>query len=384
MGGGTAPFIRRPGPGTGRVACLIHPRPQPRTPNVPATPLWLTGVAARVDARVDALLAAEEERWRAVDEEVGAPLAAIRRMVLAGGKRLRPAFCLCGFLGAGGDPDDALVTDAGAALELLHTFALVHDDVMDGSASRRGHPTVHVAFESRHRRGEWRGEGRRFAEGVAILVGDLAFVYADLLLAAAPPAAVQVFNELRLEVNMGQYLDLVGTARGNVGVEQARRIGRYKSGRYTVERPLHLGAALAGRLAELSAPLSAYGGPLGDAFQLRDELLGVFGDSAVTGKPVGEDLRDGKPTTLYALAVDAADEVTAKVLHDRFGAPDLTDDEVIELQAVLEETGARRRVEEAIEALVDESVAAARAAPLAAEARRPMVELAHFVGGRDH
>ena len=134
----------------------------------------------------------------------------------------------------------------GAALELLHTFALIHDDIMDGSPTRRAMDTIHIQFEARHGLAGWRGEGRRFGEGVAILAGDLAFVYADRMMAGVPRAALDVFTELRIEVNVGQYLDLVGTARGGVPEDAARRICRFKSGKYTIERPLHLGAALAG------------------------------------------------------------------------------------------------------------------------------------------
>ncbi|MEO6121213.1 MAG: polyprenyl synthetase family protein [Acidimicrobiales bacterium] len=350
----------------------------------PTPPAGLTWIAERVDARIDTLLGAEVERWAALDPDLALPLGAMRELVMAGGKRLRPAFCHWAFVGAGGDAESPAVVDAGAALELLHTFALIHDDVMDGSDQRRGLPTVHSDFEARHRREAWRGEGRRFGEGVAILVGDLAFVYADRLLAGAPPAAIEVFTELRLEVNVGQYLDLLGTVRGEPTLAQARRICQYKSGKYTIERPLHLGAALAGRLDELAAALSAYGNPLGEAFQLRDDLLGAFGDPALTGKPVGEDLREGKPTALYAFAVQAADGPAAKLLADRFGAPDLSDHEVGELQEVLEDTGARDHVERTIGVLVVEALAGLDSSGLAPPARDHLVELAHFVAGRDH
>ena len=350
----------------------------------PALPGCLAWIAERVDARIDLLLSAEADRWTALDPDLAAPLTAMRELVMAGGKRLRPAFCHWAFVGAGGDGDDPAVVDAGAALELLHTFALIHDDVMDGSERRRGLQTVHRDFEDRHHVGDWRGEGRRFGEGVAILVGDLAFVYADRLLAGAPPDAIDVFTELRLEVNVGQYLDLLGTVRGEPTVEQARRICQYKSGKYTIERPLHLGAALAGRLPALSAALSGYGDPLGQAFQLRDDLLGAFGDSTLTGKPVGEDLREGKPTALYAYAARAADGAAAKLLADRFGAADLSDREVAELQDVLEFTGARAQVERAIADLVGEALAALAVSGLTAPARRHLTELAHFVAGREH
>ncbi|HZQ29132.1 MAG TPA: polyprenyl synthetase family protein [Acidimicrobiales bacterium] len=343
----------------------------------------LSQIAKRVDERVDDVLTAEIRRWARVDADLVEPLTALRTLVLAGGKRLRPAFCHWAFVGAGGDADDPAVVDAGAALELLHTFALIHDDVMDGSPRRRGLPTTHTLFQDAHASSGWRGEGRRFGEGVAILVGDLAFVYADQFLAGAPRDAIDVFTELRLEVNIGQYLDLVGTVRGDGNLEQARRICRYKSGKYTTERPLHLGAALAQRLDEMAEPLSAFGEPLGEAFQLRDDLLGVFGDTDVTGKPVGEDLREGKPTALYALAAASASGAAAELLARRFGSPDLSPDEVADLQDVLIRTGAKAEVEARIDDLLSEALAALATAPLTAEASRELEDLARFVAGRE-
>ncbi|HET9443941.1 MAG TPA: polyprenyl synthetase family protein [Acidimicrobiales bacterium] len=347
-------------------------------------PASLSEIGARVATRIDDLLAAELERWSAVDPGLAEPLRSLRQLVRAGGKRLRPAFCHWAFVGADGDPSEPRVVDGCGALELLHTFALIHDDVMDGSATRRGVESVHVDFQGRHRSAAWRGEERRFGEGVAILVGDLAFVYADMLLAGAPRDAVDVFNQLRLEVNVGQYLDLLGTARGDQGKETAHRICMYKSGKYTVERPLHLGAALAGRLDELVEPLSAFGLPLGEAFQLRDDLLGAVGDRAVMGKPVGEDLRDGKPTALLALARERATGATARLLRERLGQPDLTDGEVAALQAALVETGAVAEVQAHIGDLVDKALVALDAVPLNATARTELAELALFVAGRDH
>ncbi len=350
-------------------------------PRSAAAPPSLSVIAARVEDRVRAVLDEELARWAAVDAELIEPFEALRELVLAGGKRLRPAFCHWAFVGAGGDPTDLKVVDAGAALELLHTFALIHDDIMDGSSTRRAMDTIHVQFEARHALEGWRGEGRRFGEGVAILVGDLAFVYADQLLAGAPKAALEVFTELRIEVNVGQYLDLVGTARGRVAEDAARRICRFKSGKYTIERPLHLGAALAGRLPELGGPLSAFGLPLGEAFQLRDDLLGVFGDDTVTGKPVGEDLREGKPTVLYALAAEAVGG--SRTALDRYGADDLTDDDIVALQEILVDTGAVKQLEIRIDALVETAVIALDQAPLSDEAAAALAELAYYVAGRD-
>ena len=345
-------------------------------------PPSLAVVAPPVEARIDGLLEAEAARWGLVDPELLPPLEALRRFILDGGKRLRPAFCHWAFVGAGGDPADPSVVDAGAALELLHAFALLHDDVMDGSHLRRGHACVHVDFTARHVAGGWRGEARRFGEGVAILVGDLAFVYADLLMISAPPAATEVFNELRIELNIGQALDLIGTAEARRDRPMARRIACYKSGKYTVERPLHLGAALMGRMGDLAEPLSAYGLPLGEAFQMRDDILGTFGDPAVTGKPVGEDLREGKPTPLLAIATARAGAAGLALL-DRVGAPDLGVDEVAAIQAVLVETGARDETERLVDLLADEAVAALARTALSPEARLALTELAVFVAHRD-
>jgi len=345
-------------------------------------PPSLAVVAPPVEARIDGLLEGEVSRWGLVDAGLLPPLRALRHFVLDGGKRLRPAFCHWAYVGAGGAPSDRAVVDAGAALELLHAFALLHDDVMDGSELRRGQACVHVDFAARHAAAGWRGEARRFGEGVAILVGDLAFVYADVLMVGVPAEATAVFNELRVELNIGQALDLIGTAEARRDTPMARRIACYKSGKYTVERPLHLGAALMGRLGELAQPLSAYGLPLGEAFQMRDDVLGTFGDPAVTGKPVGEDLREGKPTPLLAITTARAGDAGRKLL-ERVGSPDLGDDEVVAIQALMVETGAREETERLVDRLAADAVAALDRAALTAEAKAALTELAAFVAHRD-
>jgi geranylgeranyl diphosphate synthase type I len=345
-------------------------------------PASLGAVSAAVEVRLTALFDDERRRWAELDPGLVEPLDTLATFVLNGGKRLRPAFCHWGFVGAGGDPADPAVVDAGAAFELLQAFALIHDDVMDGSSVRRGARTAHLAYGDRHADSAWRGEVRRFGEGVAILLGDLAHVYADRLVPRRSPDVQAVWDELRTELNVGQYLDLVGTARGDVDLAAARRIARYKSGKYTIERPLHVGAALAGRYAELAGPLSAYGDPLGEAFQLRDDLLGAFGDEAVTGKPVGDDLREGKPTPLLALAARAADAAQAKVLR-LVGEPDLSSEAVAEVQQVLRATGAVAAVEASIQELTDQALAALPAAPVTDEARAELDALARFVAWRD-
>ncbi len=346
-------------------------------------PPSLRTIADRVEARLAEVLRPELDRWAALDPDLLDPMAEIQRLVLSGGKRLRPAFCHWGYVAAGGDATDQIVVDAGAAFELMHTFALFHDDVMDDAASRRGEPTTHTVFAQRHENAGWAGESRRFGEGVAILIGDLAFVYADRLLARANSTAWSIWNELRIELNIGQVLDILGSVRGVRDVDQAERICRYKSGKYTIERPLHLGAALASpeRFDEISGVLSAYGLPLGDAFQMRDDVMGAFGDAAATGKPVGGDLREGKPTPLLARAVAAATPAQREELA-AVGRPDLTDAEVARIQQVIVDTGALHDLERTIVRRADEAVTAIGAVDLPGGARRELVDLAAFVTQR--
>jgi geranylgeranyl diphosphate synthase, type I len=343
----------------------------------------LSAIADRVDARIRTLMTSELARWTQVDAQLAEPIDALSALVLAGGKRLRPAFAHWAFVGVGGDPEDTRIVDVGAGLELLHTFALVHDDIMDGSATRRGMDAVHVQFLRAHRTFKGRGEDRRFGEGAAILVGDLAFVYADLMMATANPAAIAVFNELRVEVNIGQFLDLVGSVRGEPTLEAAQRICQYKSGKYTIERPLHLGAALAGRLDEVETGLSAYGMPLGEAFQLRDDIMGAVGDDAITGKPVGDDLREGKPTALVARAREVA-TVGQRELLARIGDPNLTDEDIADLQQILIATGTVTWLERRVNSLRDEAIRAISAAGLTSGATEALLDLAYYVTDRSH
>ncbi len=347
-----------------------------------AAPQSLLDVASRVDKRLEALLAVERERWAKVDADLVPPIDEIARLVLAGGKRLRPAFCFWGFVGAGGDPTDELVIDAGAALELLHAFALFHDDVMDGSLTRRGEPTTNAKFEARHGVEKLAGESRRFGDGVAILVGDLAYVYSDQLMRNASPQAWTIWNELRIELNFGQYLDMLGSAMNERRREKAERICRYKSGKYTIERPLHLGALLAAPTRDDLIPvLSTYGLPLGDAFQMRDDVLGAFGDTAITGKPVGDDLREGKPTPLMAIATARANAAQLKELQ-LVGNQDLSPEQIARVQEVIRETGALDELEAVITRLTDEAITAVGHVPFTQSVRDELITLAEYVSWR--
>ena len=347
--------------------------------NTVSPPAELAAIATRVQARLAEILTAERRQWAALDPSLDEPLGDLADMVLGGGKRIRPAYCHWGWLMGGGDPDGDGALDAGCALEILHAFALAHDDVMDASPTRRGAPTVWCKFVQRHRDRRWRGEDRRFGEAAAVLVGDMAMVLADRTLGRVPPETRAVWDELRTELNMGQYLDVVGSARGSATADEARRIIEHKTARYTVVRPLQLGAALAGR-ADLAEPLARHGRPVGMAFQLRDDVLGAFGDPAATGKPVGDDLREGKPTLLMAMARAAATPAQLRVL-DAVGSK-MDDDTVSAVQQVIVDTGALSSLEDEIAALLAEALDALEALPDMPAAKEALAATARFVALR--
>ena len=250
---------------------------------------------------------------------------------------------------------------------------------MDGSRTRRGVPTAHEREIERHARAGWRGEDRRYGEAVAILAGDIALVLADVLLARAPAAVRDLWNDLRIEVNLGQFLDIVGTVRGAVTVETADRIVEYKTARYTIVRPLQMGSALAGR-TDLTDRLAEVGTPLGIAFQLQDDLLGAFGDTARTGKPVGDDLIEGKPTPLLLRARSRATPTQAEVL-DRVGTP-LGVDELAMIQETLHDTGAVSEIEHRIDALTAEARTALGSSGLTASACEQLDAIALYLADR--
>ncbi len=304
----------------------------------------------------------------------------LRELLSAGGKRIRPRFAWEGWRAAGGGERDA-VPRALVALELLQCCALVHDDVMDRSVMRRGRPSVHELFALRHRRLRWAGSARHYGDSAAVLVGDLALAWADdaLVTAGLSPAALQrawvPWQAMRTEMMAGQHLDLLGVARREESLEQALRVAALKTAAYTVERPLHLGAAIAGAGGDVVACLREFGRDIGVAFQLRDDLIGVFGDPAVTGKPVGEDLREGKRTALMAIALSRATNGSAAVLRRSLTGP-VSDNLVQQVCELLVELGAVAAVEEHIDVLVANGLMALDRAGVDADAKRELIRLA--------
>jgi geranylgeranyl diphosphate synthase type I len=298
-----------------------------------------------------------------------------------------------GYRGAGGPPGAGAdpVIRAACAVELLHVCALVHDDLMDASDLRRGAPAVHVQFAGLHRGEGWRGDPDTFGAGAAILLGDLALTWADAALTwAGIPAdrlgvTLEVFNALRREMMGGQYLDLVEGRRGGADLQAVRRVLTFKSAKYTVERPLHMGAALAGgHGSEVTRCYSAYGLPLGEAFQLRDDILGVFGEPARTGKPAGEDLREGKETWLVVRARERCGPAGRRLLDTSLGDPKLTEDTVGALRTVIVESGALEETEARIAELVEEALAGIDHPAVAPDAAGALRALAELITSRDH
>ncbi|MGY2067339.1 polyprenyl synthetase family protein [Blastococcus sp. SYSU DS0619] len=307
--------------------------------------------------------------------------------VAEGGKKLRPSFAYWGWRGARGQgpgtaEDDDAVLRAVAALEFVHASALVHDDVMDAAGTRRGRPTTHIGFADRHTSHGFSGDQELFGVGAAILVGDLALVWSDEMLRcsgiseAALGRARAVWDTMRTEVTAGQYLDLLRAAGGLPGPDGALTVARYKSAGYTVQRPLQLGAAIAGAGPAVVEAFAAIGLPLGEAFQLRDDLLGVFGDPEVTGKSADDDLREGKQTLLVALAEEVADDAGRRLLRELLGNPDAGAEEFEALRALLVSTGARDRVEQRITVSTARARDAISEAPIADDARAALDALA--------
>jgi geranylgeranyl diphosphate synthase, type I len=340
----------------------------------------LPAIRAQVGTAIGEFLGRQRGVLAAIGPDMLPWLDAISGL-LATGKRLRPAFCYWGWRAAGGG-DCAQVHAAAAALELLHASALVHDDLIDASDTRRGQPSVHRRFAASHAEGGWRGSADTFGAGTAVLVGDLLMAWTDELYHASglSDAALQrgqpVLDLMRSELVCGQYLDMLGQAAGDGTVGSALRVATYKSAKYTVERPLQLGAALAGACPALAAACAGYGAGVGVAFQLRDDVLGVFGDPGQTGKPADGDLREGKRTVLVAIARERASAAQRRRLDHLLGDRALDEAGAEEIRSILTGTGALAECELMIDASVAEGLAALDGAPMSGGARLALAELA--------
>ena len=319
-------------------------------------------LVARVERALYAFLAGQRDRMTQEDPASEPLFAELERVIHSGGKRLRPLFCCLGHLASGADVGEQAIR-AASALELLHTFAIVHDDVMDRSATRRGAPSSWAQLTEEHRRAGHLGEPEAYGIAAAVLAGDMALVLADrgLLESGFPEdrlsPALRRYDRMRIEVVAGQFLDVLAAHRGRATEAEARRIAVLKSGGYTVEAPVQIGAILGGAGDELLECLSRYGVALGEAFQLRDDVLGTFGDPEITGKDRDSDLREGKRTVLLAKALAASDG-RDRALLKRVGRPGLEPDDLDRIRKVIEATGAL----EATLGLIEERAGSARGA----------------------
>ncbi|MET4636886.1 polyprenyl synthetase family protein [Mycetocola sp. 2940] len=354
-----------------------------------------------VQSRIDIFLGSRESILAQVGADL-APFSAFSREFLSGGKRFRASFCYWGWNSVSdgqsdSDQDLAAVVSVAGALEIFHAAALIHDDIIDNSDTRRGAPAAHRRFESLHRDSGWDGNSDPYGRAAAILLGDLLLGWSDELLdeglaALAPElrlAARAEFVRMRTEVTAGQYLDILEERAWRSRAEdehllRAEQVLTYKSAKYSVESPLVIGALLGGASDDQVSVLRAFGLPLGIAFQLRDDLLGVFGDAAVTGKPSGDDLLEGKRTVLVALARTALQPTARRIFDELLGDPDLSADQVSSLQATIRESGAVDKVESMIAHHVESATTALRGADLGDEATARLLSLAEAVTRRSY
>lgn len=361
-----------------------------------------TRLAGLIQERIDDTLAVHRSELEQLGPDA-APLLDEASAYLAGGKRMRARFAALGYqavrrLSLDDDPHGELgiVLDAACALELFHAAALIHDDVIDRSDTRRGRPAAHRHFASQHTAAGWRGDAHHFGLAGAILLGDLLQSWADELMQragdrvedrAAARAARAHFNRMRSEVAVGQYLDVVEEQYADFAPEQEQlerstRVLVYKSAKYSVEAPLLIGGALAGANAEQEQALSDFGLPVGVAFQLRDDLLGVFGDPQVTGKPAGDDLTEGKRTVLVTLARASLPGTQCRLFDEMLGDPDLDETQIEMLQRTIRDSGAVTRVEEMIARNIQRAEAALDFAPLDGGVKDRLTRLAHKASRR--
>ncbi|HWL03283.1 MAG TPA: polyprenyl synthetase family protein [Microbacteriaceae bacterium] len=361
-----------------------------------------------VQDALDAFLEQQHAHAESISKDL-LPLIDEARGLLAGGKRFRARFCYWGWRAVAGIPDDLdpmapsapdgdvdAVVGVAAALELLHAAALVHDDIVDRSATRRGRASAHEAFAELHRTSSWTRDPARFGEAAAILLGDLLLGWADSALRiatslladrGAAAAATAEFERMRTEVTLGQYLDILEEHSWIIrpdadAAQRAQRVVVHKSAKYSVEAPLVIGALLGGATAAQVAALRGFGLPLGIAFQLRDDLLGVYGDPEATGKPAGDDLREGKRTVLIALARAALPGSARSLLDELLGDPDLDEAQIDLIRRTLRDCGAVDQVERAIDYNLGQAATAIADAHITGLARRELLALADAVSRR--
>ncbi|MFJ8677610.1 polyprenyl synthetase family protein [Streptomyces sp. NPDC093589] len=307
---------------------------------------------------------------------------ALRSLLLsAGGKRMRALSCLWGWRGAGGTGSQGEVHTAAAALELNHSAFLIHDDIIDRSELRRGQPTLHRRFATHHAGRAWHGDSHVFGDAVALPLGDLCMAWAGELIGGCADGdrlrtVMTLYHRMCAEAGYGETLEAQIQADRDYQVDRCMAVATCKAARYMITPPLLIGAALAGGDEAVRLAYERFGTALGEAYQLRDDLLGVFGDPDITGKPNVDDLRDGKPTVLFATALRTASPAQRGTLLALYGRPDLDEDTADEIRDLLRHTHAATRVEEMIRARSREAARALESAPITGEAKAALQALA--------
>ncbi|MFD6879055.1 MULTISPECIES: polyprenyl synthetase family protein [unclassified Streptomyces] len=343
---------------------------------------------ARVDEVLTRVVAEEADRFAAIDASLAAVAERLEASV-SHGKRLRAAFCYWGWRAVGQPDSDALVR-AAASMELVHAAAVVHDDLIDDSPLRHGRPTAHVALRRAvsGRRGTSDAVDEvAAARSLAMLVGDLLMSLAGQLFATCglPSAYVArarpLWSVMARELIAGECLEILRTGTGP-DTATALKVVRYKTAKYTVEHPLLIGGALAGAGARLREGYSAYGLPLGEAFQLRDDLLGLFGDPEHTGKANADDVHGHRPTTLLAETWRLADDEARELLRALLGRPDLNGEDLDVVRSTMRRLKAPDRIEDMIAARVEEALAALHELAVPEQAATALTALAHSVSVR--
>lgn len=365
----------------------------------------LSAVPSAVDAQLKEYLSRSQEEFSPIGSLVGGAITVLSDFIVNGGKRVRPTFAWAGIRaaieGGGGSPDalcgkggdatssssadfnQGAILNALSAFEFIQACALIHDDIIDRSDTRRGFSTAHRTFESKHRERGWLGSSGHYGVSQAILIGDLAFAWADDLYngsglsATALQRARPAWRAMRTEVIAGQILDIALEANGSEDVADSFAVIKYKTASYTVARPLHIGAALAGANEQTQSMLRNVGQDIGEAFQLRDDQLGVFGDPEITGKPSGDDLRTGKRTTLINEALRSGGEPQVAALRAGLGkGEDSTEADIERLRDIIYDTGAQAKVEKLIEARTQRAIESLQAGGLGADITAELTQLA--------
>lgn len=337
-------------------------------------------IHSQINSSLERFLSEQVDRINEIDVYLKPVASSLSDFVRDGGKRFRPIFSYLGYLGAGGEESDAAI-QVSSSLELVHACALIHDDLMDGSDSRRGKPSLHKNFENIHSQSKYLGKPEKFGAAAAILIGDLALSWSDQMIYESDSlslnlkAALPVFYEMRSELMAGQYLDVLEGVIAKSDTDRSRKIAQYKSGKYSIERPLQFGGSLASANSKILESYSEYGLPLGEAFQLRDDILGIFGKSDVTGKPSGDDIREGKRTLLIAMTLEGCNPVQKSKIENSLGKSDLSDSEVTSIQEIIVESGALARCEALIESLYARAIQAIQNSDIEAK----VIELLKFM-----